>query len=110
MVLTDQHFNVAIGGNVTGGDHREFGMASGEMTDSQFRTSALVRITDSSRTSRHVRKVPLPDSCTATNGRSLFDHHVGQHDAKIVLFPTSAGMIREQPPFISTGVRKYGPA
>src|SRR6266849_9528113 len=71
---------------------------------------ALKRITDSSRTSRHVRKVPLPDSCTATNGRSLFDHHVGQHDAKIVLFPTSAGMIREQPPFISTGVRKYGPA
>jgi len=36
MVLTDEPFNVAIGGHVTGGDHREFVMASGEMTDSQF--------------------------------------------------------------------------
>jgi hypothetical protein len=38
MVLTDEPFNVAIGGHVTGGDHREFVMASGEMTDSQFET------------------------------------------------------------------------
>jgi ParB-like nuclease family protein len=36
MILTDEPFNVAIGGHVTGGDHREFVMASGEMTDSQF--------------------------------------------------------------------------
>src|SRR5260370_9556051 len=36
MVLTDEPFNVAIGGHVTGGDHREFVMASGEMTESQF--------------------------------------------------------------------------
>jgi DNA modification methylase len=36
MVLTDEPFNVAVGGHVTGGDHREFVMASGEMTDSQF--------------------------------------------------------------------------
>jgi DNA modification methylase len=36
MVLTDEPFNVAIGGHVTGGDHREFVMASGEMTDLQF--------------------------------------------------------------------------
>jgi DNA modification methylase len=36
MVLTDEPYNVAIGGHVTGGDHREFVMASGEMTDSQF--------------------------------------------------------------------------
>jgi DNA modification methylase len=36
LVLTDEPFNVAIGGHVTGGDHREFVMASGEMTDSQF--------------------------------------------------------------------------
>jgi len=36
MVLTDEPFNVAIGGHVTGGDHREFVVASGEMTDSQF--------------------------------------------------------------------------
>ena len=27
--------------------------------------SALLRITDSTQTSRHVRKVPLPDSCAA---------------------------------------------
>ena len=29
-------FNVAIRGNVSGGDHREFVMATGEMTDEQF--------------------------------------------------------------------------
>lgn len=36
MVFTDEPFNVAIGGHVTGGEHREFVMASGEMTDAQF--------------------------------------------------------------------------
>lgn len=36
MIFTDEPFNVAIGGHVTGGDHREFVMASGEMTDAQF--------------------------------------------------------------------------
>jgi len=36
IVLTDEPFNVAIGGHVTGGEHREFVMASGEMTDTQF--------------------------------------------------------------------------
>jgi DNA modification methylase len=36
VVLTDEPFNVAIGGHVTGGEHREFVMASGEMTDTQF--------------------------------------------------------------------------
>lgn len=36
MIFTDEPFNVAISGNVTGGDHREFVMASGEMTDAQF--------------------------------------------------------------------------
>ena len=36
MIFTDEPFNVAIGGHVTGGDHREFVMASGEMTDEQF--------------------------------------------------------------------------
>jgi DNA modification methylase len=36
IVFTDEPFNVAIGGHVTGGDHREFVMASGEMTDAQF--------------------------------------------------------------------------
>jgi DNA modification methylase len=36
MVFTDEPFNVAIGGHVTGGDHREFVMASGEMNDAQF--------------------------------------------------------------------------
>ena len=36
IVLTDEPFNVAIGGHVTGGDHREFVMASGEMTNEQF--------------------------------------------------------------------------
>jgi hypothetical protein len=32
MVFTDEPFNVQIGGHVTGGTHREFVMASGEMT------------------------------------------------------------------------------
>src|SRR6185437_15704504 len=36
IVLTDEPFNVAIGGNVSRGDRREFVMASGEMTDEQF--------------------------------------------------------------------------
>jgi DNA modification methylase len=36
LVLTDEPYNVQIAGNVTGGDHREFAMASGEMTDAEF--------------------------------------------------------------------------
>lgn len=36
VVFTDEPFNVAIEGHVTGGEHREFVMASGEMTDAQF--------------------------------------------------------------------------
>ncbi len=36
LVLTDEPYNVKIAGNVTGGDHREFAMASGEMSDDEF--------------------------------------------------------------------------
>ena len=36
LVLTDEPYNVPIAGHVTGGDHREFAMASGEMTDAEF--------------------------------------------------------------------------
>src|SRR6478752_1680930 len=36
LIFTDEPFNVTIGGHVTGGDHREFVMASGEMTDAEF--------------------------------------------------------------------------
>ena len=36
LVLTDAPYNVKIAGNVTGGGHREFAMASGEMTDAEF--------------------------------------------------------------------------
>jgi DNA modification methylase len=36
LVLTDEPYNVKIAGNVTGGRHREFAMASGEMTDAEF--------------------------------------------------------------------------
>jgi DNA modification methylase len=36
LVLTDEPFNVKIAGHVTGGPHREFAMASGEMTDDEF--------------------------------------------------------------------------
>ncbi len=36
FILTDEPYNVKIAGNVTGGAHREFAMASGEMTDAEF--------------------------------------------------------------------------
>jgi DNA modification methylase len=36
LVLTDPPYNVPIAGHVTGGDHREFAMASGEMSAEAF--------------------------------------------------------------------------
>ncbi len=36
LVLTDEPYNVRIRGNVTGGTHREFAMASGEMSAAEF--------------------------------------------------------------------------
>ena len=36
MVLTDEPYNVAISGHVSSGSHREFAMASGDMTDAEF--------------------------------------------------------------------------
>ena len=36
LVLTDEPYKVPIAGHVTGGRHREFAMASGEMTDAEF--------------------------------------------------------------------------
>ena len=36
LVLTDEPYNVKIAGNVTGRGHREFAMASGEMSDVEF--------------------------------------------------------------------------
>lgn len=36
LVLTDEPYNVPIAGHVSGGAHREFAMASGEMTDREF--------------------------------------------------------------------------
>jgi len=36
LLLTDEPYNVPIAGHVTGGQHREFAMASGEMTDAEF--------------------------------------------------------------------------
>jgi hypothetical protein len=36
LVLTDELYNVKIAGHVTAGAHREFAMASGEMTDAEF--------------------------------------------------------------------------
>ncbi|WP_375459502.1 site-specific DNA-methyltransferase [uncultured Enterovirga sp.] len=38
IVLTDVPYNVPIRGHVSGGDHREFAMASGEMTSEAFGT------------------------------------------------------------------------
>jgi DNA modification methylase len=36
LILTDEPYNVPIAGHVTSGAHREFAMASGEMTDDEF--------------------------------------------------------------------------
>jgi DNA modification methylase len=36
LVLTDEPYNVPIAGHVSGKGHREFAMASGEMTDAEF--------------------------------------------------------------------------
>ncbi len=36
LVLTDEPYNVKIAGNVTGRGHREFAMASGEMSNAEF--------------------------------------------------------------------------
>jgi DNA modification methylase len=36
LLITDEPYNVKIAGNVTGGMHREFAMASGEMNDAGF--------------------------------------------------------------------------
>lgn len=41
LLLTDEPYNVPIRGHVTGGDHREFAMASGEMSEAEFRTFNL---------------------------------------------------------------------
>jgi hypothetical protein len=43
--------------------------------------SALLRLTDSSRTSRHVRKVPRADLSNC-NKRGLFDHFVGAQQGR----------------------------
>ena len=36
LVLTDEPYNVKIAGNVSNGGHREFAMASGEMSDDEY--------------------------------------------------------------------------
>jgi DNA modification methylase len=36
LVFTDEPYNVKISGHVSGSDHREFAMASGEMSDAEF--------------------------------------------------------------------------
>lgn len=52
MVFTDPPYNVPVNGHVrcgTGGEHREFAMASGEMSDSEFRgflSGAVTRLFD----------------------------------------------------------------
>ena len=53
LVLTDEPYNVPIAGHVTGGAHREFAMASGEMTDA--RVLRLQRGVDRGRHSSSVR-------------------------------------------------------
>ena len=49
FVFTDQPYNVQIAGNVSGSGHREFAMASGEMTDEEFEAFNRAWIGQSSR-------------------------------------------------------------
>ena len=57
LVLTDEPYNVRVAGNVTRGDHREFAMASGEMTDAEF--LAFNRSLDSDRPALSLRRRDL---------------------------------------------------
>jgi hypothetical protein len=36
LALTDEPYNVPIAGHVSGGNHREFAVASGEMSEAEF--------------------------------------------------------------------------
>jgi hypothetical protein len=55
-------------------------------------TSALARITDSSRTSREVRKVPQPDSCTAAmTKRCPHSGRPAAYKARVVISSQSFG-------------------
>jgi hypothetical protein len=57
LVLTDEPYNVPIAGHVTGGGHREFAMASGEMTDAEF--LAFQRSVDGGRPPLSLRRRDL---------------------------------------------------
>ncbi len=62
MVLTDPHYNVPIDGHVCGLGrirHRDFVMASGEMTERQFIQARRVRVTMPAWTSPGGHLVPV---------------------------------------------------
>ena len=70
MIFTDPPYNVKIDGNVTGlgaNRHREFAMASGEMTDAEFQNFLLnafvlllaTQWTDLSTTSAWTGAIPV---------------------------------------------------
>ena len=44
LLLTDEPYNVPIQGHVTGSEHRDFAMASGEMSEAEFQTFNLAWI------------------------------------------------------------------
>ncbi len=50
FVFTDQPYNVPIAGHVTGGDHREFAMASGEMSEAGFQVFNTAWMAQATRT------------------------------------------------------------
>jgi hypothetical protein len=74
IVLTDEPFNVAVGGHVTGGDHREFVMASGEMTNEQFLEfnhswMEAVLLPHRGRNPWHVHRLARPAYCSHGRNR-----------------------------------------
>src|SRR5258706_13870761 len=52
-------------------ERRAGSVTTPKLDEERRRMSALTRIADSSRTLRHVRKVPTSDSCTAAIGRTI---------------------------------------
>lgn len=93
LVLTDEPYNVKIKNNVTRGSHREFAMASGEMSDTEFAvfntawmTSALKFLVDGGLCGTFIDWRGLPTVHLAATGLDLVPINL------IVWAKTNAGM------------------
>ena len=93
FVFTDQPYNVEIAGNVTGGAHREFAMASGEMTPAAFQAfnqawigAALRHLADGGVLATFIAWRGLGSVCTAAEAAGLAQLNL------VVWSKTNAGM------------------